>query len=42
MQRQVHQTSKNMVLNNIYKGYYDIPNEERARKPDMVMTAVVN
>lgn len=32
---------KDVVLKNIYRQYYDLPNDQSFRKPDMVMRTIV-
>lgn len=39
--REVHNVLKNLVLKNIYRGYYDIAEERQVRKADPTMRAVV-
>lgn len=34
--------AKEVVLNNIYRQYYDIPNDLKVRKPDAVLKTIVD
>ena len=38
----VHNYLHKMVLNNVYRGFYDIENERGIRKPDELMKTVVD
>ena len=40
--RMVHRTLKNLVLKNVYRGYYDISDDQAVRKPDATMSAIVD
>ena len=37
----VHSALESHVLKNVYRGFYDIPNELPVRKPDDLMSTVV-
>lgn len=38
----IHKLAKEAVLRNVYKSYYDLPNDIKARKADATMRAVVD
>lgn len=42
MSAQIHKLAKETVLRNVYKSYYDLPNDLKARKADVAMRAVVD
>lgn len=37
----VHEALEKLVLKNVYRGFYDIANEQSVRKPDALMSTVV-
>ena len=38
----IHEAAHKIVLKNLYKTYYDLPNELAVRKPDAAMKTVVD
>ena len=39
---EIHRVAHKIVLKNLYKTYYDVPNDMAARKPDATMKTVVD
>ena len=39
---EIHRSAHKTVLKNLYKTYYDVPNDMAARKPDATMKTVVD